>query len=76
MIGTIYINGVIGQDTTLIDVIRQVKATKGTTEYLVKIDSVGGYVDAGKAIYDYLKGLDKPVTTYTTKAFSILSFGG
>lgn len=73
MIGTIYINGVIGQDTTLLDVIRQVKAAKNSTEYLVKIDSVGGYVDAGKAIYDYLKGLEKPVTTYTTKAFSIAS---
>jgi len=73
MIGTIYITGVIGQDTNLVDVIRQVKAQKNITEYLVKIDSVGGYVDAGYSIYDYLKSLDSPVTTYTTKAFSIAS---
>lgn len=73
MIGTIYINGIVGQDTTLLDVIRQVKAAKGATEYLVKIDSIGGYVDAGFAIFDYLKGLGTPITTYTTKAFSIAS---
>jgi len=74
MIGTIYINGIVGQDTTLLDVIRQVKASKGATEYLVKIDSVGGIVEAGQAIYNYLKGLEAPVTTYTTKAFSIASY--
>ncbi|PZR18865.1 MAG: hypothetical protein DI539_16125 [Flavobacterium psychrophilum] len=71
--GIIYISGVIGEDTNLIDVIRQVKAQKTATEYLVKIDSVGGYVDAGYAIYDYLKGLSVPVTTYTTKSYSIAS---
>lgn len=73
MVGTIYISGVIGEDTNLIDVIRQVKAQKNATEYLVKIDSVGGYVDAGYAIYDYLKGLPVPVNTYTTKSYSIAS---
>ncbi|PZR11188.1 MAG: hypothetical protein DI539_20850 [Flavobacterium psychrophilum] len=71
--GTIYIEGVIGEDTTLIDVVRQVKAQKNATEYLVKIDSVGGYVDAGFAIYDYLKNLGVPVNTYSTKAYSIAS---
>jgi ATP-dependent protease ClpP protease subunit len=73
MTGVIHIEGVIGEDTNLIDVIRQVKAQKTATEFLVKIDSVGGYVDVGFAIYDYLKALGKPVTTYTTKSFSIAS---
>jgi len=72
MIGTIYINGII-QDALLLDVIKQVKAQKNATEFLVKIDSVGGYVAAGYSIYDYLKNLNCPITTYTTKAFSIAS---
>ena len=73
MIGTIYINGEIGVDTTLLDVIKQVKQQSNSTSYLVKIDSVGGYVDSGKDIYNYLVNLDKPVTTFTTKAYSIAS---
>jgi len=73
MNGTIYISGEIGVNTTLLDVIKQVKAQPQAQSYLVKIDSNGGYVDAGFAIYDYLKNLGKPVTTYTTKAYSIAS---
>jgi ATP-dependent protease ClpP protease subunit len=73
MIGTIYINGEIGVDTTLLDVVRQVKAQAGCTEFIAKIDSNGGYVDAGMDIYNYLKNLVQPVTTYTTKAYSIAS---
>ncbi|MBC5836795.1 Clp protease ClpP [Flavobacterium muglaense] len=72
-IGVLYVNGVIGQDTTLLDVIKQVKNQSDSTEFLVKIDSVGGYVDAGNDIYNYLKNLSIPVTTYTTKAYSIAS---
>ncbi len=41
--------------------------------FIVKIDSIGGYVDAGMDIYNYLKNLSVPVTTYTTKAYSIAS---
>lgn len=73
MIGTIYITGEIGVETTLVDVIKQVKAQSSATQYLVKIDSIGGFVDTGKDIYNYLKNLDKPVTTFTTKAYSIAS---
>jgi ATP-dependent protease ClpP protease subunit len=73
MIGTIYINGVIGEDTTLLDVIKQVKAQSTSESFLVKIDSVGGYVDAGNDIYNYLKNLPQSITTYTTKAYSIAS---
>lgn len=71
--GTIYISGVIGEDTTLLDVIRQVKSQKHVESYLVKIDSVGGYVSEGEAIYQYLKNLDKQVITYATQAYSIAS---
>lgn len=73
MIGTIYINGEIGFDTTLLDVIKQVKSQSGSESFLVKIDSVGGFVDTGMDIYNYLKNLSVPVTTYTTKAYSIAS---
>ncbi len=73
MIGTIYINGEIGFDTTLLDVIKQVKAQAASESFLVKIDSQGGYVDAGMDIYNYLKNLSVPVTTYTTRAYSIAS---
>lgn len=73
MSGTIYITGEIGLDTTLYDVIQQVKTQSSATEYIVKIDSIGGYVDSGREIYNYLKNLGKPVTTFTTKAYSIAS---
>lgn len=73
MIGTIYINGVIGEDTTLLDVIKQVKAQSTSESFLVKIDSQGGFVDAGTDIYNYLKNLPQSITTYTTRAYSIAS---
>ena len=67
----IYISGVIGQDTTLLDVIRQYKSLKSPSEVTVKIDSIGGYVDQGKAIFNYLRNLGIPVTTHATRAYSI-----
>lgn len=73
MIGKIYITDVIGQDTTLIDIVRQVKSQKEATEFVVVIDSVGGYVDEGFAIYDYFKKLHVPVHTFAKKAYSIAS---
>ena len=73
MQGVIYITGVIGEDTNLLDIIRQVKANKNATSFLVKIDSVGGIVEVGESIFNYLKNLDKPVTTYATMAYSIAS---
>lgn len=73
MTATIYINGVIGVDTNLLDVIKQVKAQSDATDFLVKIDSVGGYVSVGEDIYNYLVNLNQPVTTYTTKAYSVAS---
>jgi ATP-dependent protease ClpP protease subunit len=38
--------------------------------FIVKIDSVGGYVDVVMIYIIILKNLDVPVTTYTTKAYS------
>jgi ATP-dependent protease ClpP protease subunit len=75
MIGKIYINGEIGVDTTLLDVIRQVKNQPLATSFLVKLHSQGGYAEDGFNIYDYLKNLDKekPITTSTTMAYSIAS---
>ena len=73
MRANIYITGEIGVDTTLLDVIKQVKAQPHAESYFVSIQSVGGFVDAGNAIYSYLKNLDRPVTTYAIQAFSIAS---
>ena len=71
--GRIFISGEVGVETTLLDVIRQVKAQSSADAFDVFIDSNGGYVDAGFAIADYLKNLGKPVTTITSRAYSIAS---
>jgi len=72
-IGKIFISGEIGVDVTLLDVIKQVKAQSSATEFVVKIDSIGGFVDTGMDIYNYLRNLKKPITTITSKAYSIAS---
>ena len=71
MRATIYISGVIGKDTNLIDVIRQFKSYENPTEVEAIINSVGGCVANGESIYTYLQNLTIPVTTITEKAFSI-----
>jgi ATP-dependent protease ClpP protease subunit len=73
MKATIYISGVIGTETTLLDVIRQYKSYDDPTEVNAIIKSIGGDVDEGDAIYDYLNGLKStlPVNTETNKAYSI-----
>ena len=73
MKATIYISGKIGEDTTLVDVIRQFKSYEDPDSVYVVIDSIGGDVDDGEAIYNYLDGLkaDLPVNTYAKKAYSI-----
>ncbi|MFC6858787.1 ATP-dependent Clp protease proteolytic subunit [Zunongwangia atlantica] len=68
---TIFINGVIGEDTSLIDVIRQFKSFKKPDSVEVIIDSVGGEVDEGQSIYSYLRNLQLPITTKATMAYSI-----
>ncbi|WP_228235962.1 Clp protease ClpP [Allomuricauda sp. M10] len=68
---TIYISGVIGHDTTLLDVIRQFKSYKEADEVEVLINSPGGNVDQGQSIYSYLRNLGLPITTFAEKAYSI-----
>ena len=69
----IYISGIIGEETSLTDVIRQFKSYEEPTEVEARIHSEGGNVDEGDAIYNYLLGLKKDylVNTYATKAYSI-----
>ena len=71
MKAVIYISGVIGEETNLTDVIRQFKSYDEPTEVEVVIDSIGGNVEEGESIYNYLKSLDVPVTTIAKKAYSI-----
>lgn len=75
MIATIYISGVIGEETTLKDVIRQYKSYDKPKGALFKIHSVGGFVGVGDDICEYMDGLKKihPVNTWTDKAYSIAS---
>jgi len=70
---TIYITGVIGNDVTLKSVISQYNSLSNPQEVEVVIDSPGGGVDEGRAIYSYLKNLPVPVTTVAKMAFSIAS---
>ena len=58
----ININGEIG-DSSLIDVVSQFKKFDSPTSLTVNITSVGGYVEQGDAIYNYLKALNLPITT-------------
>ena len=69
----IYISGKIGQDTTLVDVIRQYKSFESPEAIQVNIHSEGGSVEEGDNIYNYLNSLKNEVTvnTYTDKAYSI-----
>lgn len=67
---TINIRGVIGQeaDVSLASVIASVKALGEVDSLVVMIDSVGGEVEEGFAIYDYLRSLGVPITTRTDGA--------
>lgn len=58
----VFIRGIIGEDTGLLDVMTQVESQAGDT-VRVEIDSPGGYAEEGLKIYDYLKGLNRNVTT-------------
>lgn len=69
----IYVYGIIGQETSLIDVIRQLKSFDNPDSVEVIIDSVGGGVDEGMAIFNYLRNLGLPITTFAVKAYSIAS---
>src|SRR5690625_7760617 len=62
MKGVINIFGDIGDDVTLIDVVQQVEKQKDATSFTVNINSNGGYVSEGFAIYDYLSTLEQSIT--------------
>lgn len=66
MEGNIFINGEIGVNVHLVDVVKQVQGHYGATSFNVYINSVGGVVDVGFDIYNYLKSLPVPVTTIGT----------
>lgn len=63
MEGNIYIKGEIGLDVNLVDVISQVENQKEATMFNVYINSVGGSVDVGFDIYNYIKSLNVPIKT-------------
>lgn len=66
-VGNIYIIGAIGNDgfseVSLRSVMEQVKNLGDVDSYLVNINSAGGEVTEGYAIYNYLTSLNKPITT-------------
>lgn len=70
-VAKIFISGVIGDDTLLVDVMRQYKSHSNPTSAEVTIDSVGGSVDEGQSIFLYLRGLGVPVKTIAKQAYSI-----
>lgn len=63
MIGNIYIKGEIGVDVHLADIISQVANQPEATAFNVYIDSVGGSVDIGFDIYNYIKSLNVQINT-------------
>jgi len=66
MEGNIFINGEIGVSVHLVDVVKQVQGQRFATSFNVHINSVGGVVDVGFDIYNYLKSLPVPITTIGT----------
>lgn len=59
----IYLIGEVGYEITLKNVIEAVKNTDEKKDLLVNIHSVGGSVQEGLAIYNYLKNLDRTIHT-------------
>ena len=59
----IVVDGEVGYDVTLSSVRQQFNAVENPTHINVKINSVGGDVDEGFAIHDYLRSHGLPVTT-------------
>lgn len=77
MIGKILITGHIGDSyvdqagmyhkgTNLLNVIEQAESTPNASEYEVEVNSPGGYVDVGDAIYSYLTSLKTKGAKITT----------
>lgn len=58
--------GILHKGTNLLNVIEQVESFPQATQIEVSINSPGGYVDVGDAIYDYLLSLKKQGKQLTT----------
>jgi len=76
---TIHITGVIGEipdakgniitpNTTFLDLVQQVEAKKDTTQLNVVINSMGGYVEEGTEMYNYLLALKNKGVAVNTYA--------
>ena len=80
MQGNIYIKGEIGVDVNLVDIISQVENQKEATMFNVYINSVGGSVDVGFDIYNYIKSLNVPIKAIgqemVASAATIIFMGG
>ena len=61
MIGNINIDGVIGTEVSLVDIISQVNTQKDASSFRVMINTKGGSVKEGNNIYNYLKSLGLPI---------------
>jgi ATP-dependent Clp protease, protease subunit len=82
----VYINGLIGsweddKGLELTDVVAQIQAQNQFDEVEVRIgNSIGGVVQTGMDIYNYLKSLNKPITTiienYCASITSIIFLAG
>lgn len=82
----VYINGLIGtwedeKGIGLSDVVSQVQSQKGYDEIEVRIgNSIGGVVQTGFDIYNYLTSLGKPITTiiesYCASITSVIFLSG
>ena len=71
MIAVINIQGIVGEEATLLGVIRQFKSYKKPSSIEVIIHSNGGSVNEGMSIYSYLRKLNLPITTKASRAYSI-----
>lgn len=60
----IFLNGEVGFEVTLETVINQIKETDENEPLNVHINSGGGGVFEGLAIYNHLKGLDREINTF------------
>lgn len=73
MIGKIKIQGVIGIDVKLTDVVTQVTNQSDATSFEVRLNTKGGSVKEGKNIYAYLKSLEQPI--YMVGVQNVASIG-
>lgn len=71
MIAQVHITGIIGQDVFLKDVLRQLASYSKYDSIEVIIDTPGGEVSEGMAIYSFLRKSGKSITTVAKRAWSI-----